>query len=254
MISLGLTSVTFRNLSVEDIIDLAKKTDVRNIEWGGDLHVKNEEEAAYVYNMCESNGIRCCSYGSYYKAGTYGTDYMEHFEKTLKTALKLQCDTIRIWAYNKPSSDVYNDSHEYKAIINEMREIADFAALHNLSVSFEHHQKTLTDDIDSAISLIKNIDKKNVLMYWQAQVKYSFDENKRALSLFKPYIKNLHISNQIQNGYLLLNQMQHQLKEYIEIVKELDVVVLIEFVKDNNLESYYDDIEVLKKIVNEANE
>ncbi|MFA5152494.1 MAG: hypothetical protein WC554_08055, partial [Clostridia bacterium] len=100
----------------------------------------------------------------------------------------------------------------------------------------------------------KNIDKKNVLMYWQAQVKYSFDENKRALSLFKPYIKNLHISNQIQNGYLLLNQMQHQLKEYIEIVKELDVVVLIEFVKDNNLESYYDDIEVLKKIVNEANE
>jgi hypothetical protein len=45
----------------------------------------------------------------------------------------------------------------------KIREIADFAALHNLSVSFEHHQKTLTDDIDSAIFINKKYRKKKCI-------------------------------------------------------------------------------------------
>ncbi len=253
MISLGLTSVTFRNLTVDEIINLVKRTDIDNIEWGGDIHVKDEDDAVYVYNSCRSNGIRCCSYGSYYKAGTYGSDYMAEFEKTAKTALRLHCDTIRIWAYDKSSYDVQRNGPEYQRILEEMQNISEYSEKSGLSISFEHHQKTLTDDTDNALKLIEDIGRKNVYLYWQAQVKLDFEENKKTLNLFKPYLKNIHISNQLQNGYLLLNEMYSQLSEYIDIVKGSDTVALIEFVKDGKIESYEDDIEVLRKIVKKNN-
>ncbi len=253
MISLGLTSVTFRNLTVDEIIDLAKRTDIKNIEWGGDIHVKNEDDAIEAYEKCKSNSIRCCSYGSYYKAGTYGSEYMDKFEKIAKTALKLHCDTIRIWAYDKSSIDVGRNTTEYKSVVKEIQDISEYLEEYDISISFEHHQKTLTDDTGNAIKFIEDIGRNNVFLYWQAQVKLDFKQNMNTLNLFKPYLKNLHISNQIQNGYLLLREMNDQLYQYLETVKELDIIALIEFVKDGKIESYENDIDILRKNVIKAN-
>ncbi|HOD93682.1 MAG TPA: TIM barrel protein [Clostridia bacterium] len=253
MISLGLTSVTFRKLSVEEIINLAKNTGIYNIEWGGDVHVKNEDDASYIYELCIKNNIKCCSFGSYYKAGTYNGEYMDEFIKILNISLKLHCDTIRIWAYDKSSFDIKKDSYEYNTIIEEIRKIADYADSYKMSISFEHHQRTLTDDTDNALMFIKDIGRKNVHMYWQAQVSLSFEENIQTLNRFKPYLKNLHISNQVQNGYLLLYDMKEQLEQYLDIVKNHEIIALIEFVKDNKIESYIEDVDVLKKILANKN-
>lgn len=254
MIRAGLTSVTFRNLKPDEIIELAKATLVTDIEWGGDLHVKDESDAVYVYGLCKKTGINCCSYGSYYKVGTYNDSYMVQFEKTLKTAIKLNCETIRVWCYNKPSDDVERYSDEYNEVISEIRNIAKYSAKYGISISFEHHQKTLTDNHKRAIELINDVDYSNVFMYWQAQVPLTFEENKQALTMFKPYLKNLHISNQIQSGYLLLSEMENQLLEYVNIVKDKDIVALIEFVKGSDKTAYLQDIETLKKVLKKINE
>ena len=41
----GLTSITFRQLTVEQIVELVQQSGLDGIEWGGDVHVKPGEEA-----------------------------------------------------------------------------------------------------------------------------------------------------------------------------------------------------------------
>ena len=69
MSNLGLVSISFRDLSVEQIIDLCKKNGLKSVEWGGDIHVPHgdTERAKRVYELCENNGISVAAYGSYYR-------------------------------------------------------------------------------------------------------------------------------------------------------------------------------------------
>ena len=96
----GLTSISFRSLSCEEIIALAKgKVDA--IEWGSDVHVKPGDPAyaANVAKMTRDAGMLVESYGSYYYADE-GAD----FEALLACAVAMDVKTIRIWA-GKTASD-----------------------------------------------------------------------------------------------------------------------------------------------------
>lgn len=42
---IGLTSITFRKLTCEEIIRLAQESRAECIEWGGDVHVTDEKTA-----------------------------------------------------------------------------------------------------------------------------------------------------------------------------------------------------------------
>ena len=46
MIKPGLVSITFRNLSVQEISGLAAKSGLVGIEWGGDVHVPHGDVGA----------------------------------------------------------------------------------------------------------------------------------------------------------------------------------------------------------------
>ena len=39
MLNIGLTSVTFRNLTPSEIITYCKKNKINRIEWGSDVHI-----------------------------------------------------------------------------------------------------------------------------------------------------------------------------------------------------------------------
>ena len=51
MLKKGLCSVSFRNLSVEEIVSLCQKNNVDFIEWGSDVHVPcfDFDKAKYVF-------------------------------------------------------------------------------------------------------------------------------------------------------------------------------------------------------------
>lgn len=257
MKEIGLNSVTFRQLSVEEIINLVKKVNIKHIEWGTDIHVPNSKRAKEVYALCEKEGILCSSLGSYYRLGTYGKDYEKPFREYLDIAKELKARTIRIWAYNQSSLDVNRDSDFYLEIVNELKDIADIAEKEDISVSFEHHQKTLTDHAHRAIQLIEDSGSKNVFMYWQVQVPLTFEENRKALRLFKPYLKRLHICHQTPTGYLALKDLKEDFSKYfaelddvdMSLDKDHDFVYLIEFVQDAKVEAFIEDIEVLKDLL-----
>ncbi len=86
MLKLGLTSVTFRNKSAEEVVEYCKMCGLSAIEWGSDVHVKpgDLKQAETVRKITENSGITACSYGSYYRLGATGIDEFEDYEKRLK--------------------------------------------------------------------------------------------------------------------------------------------------------------------------
>ena len=70
MYKAGLVSVSFRTLSVEEIIAAAKITNLTHIEWGSDIHAPHFalERLQHISSLCQENGISC-SYGTYFRFG-----------------------------------------------------------------------------------------------------------------------------------------------------------------------------------------
>ena len=62
----GLTSVTFRRVSVEEIVKYCKICELSAIEWGSDVHAKPGDirTAERIRRITEENGITVSSYGS----------------------------------------------------------------------------------------------------------------------------------------------------------------------------------------------
>jgi sugar phosphate isomerase/epimerase len=66
---IGVASVTFRNKTIEQIVEIAENADVSYVEWGADVHVTNREEAQKARALCDEHGITVSSYGSYFRVG-----------------------------------------------------------------------------------------------------------------------------------------------------------------------------------------
>lgn len=97
----GLVSVSFRTLSVKEVLQLCQKARLKAIEWGGDVHVPagEVEMAKKVLAMSLDSGITVVSYGSYYRLG----QSIDEFKKNLETAMELEAPVLRVWAGNKGS-------------------------------------------------------------------------------------------------------------------------------------------------------
>ena len=99
---IGLTSVTFRKLTCEEIIRLAQESGAECIEWGGDVHVTDEKTAQEARRGCEQAGIQTRSYGSYYKIGS---GQLDAFQKLCEITLALGAQIIRVWLGEQGSGE-----------------------------------------------------------------------------------------------------------------------------------------------------
>jgi len=126
-IKTGLCSITFRKLTVPQIISLVQKAGLDAIEWGSDVHVPEGDErtAKNVRERMSDAGLLISSYGSYFRIFDEA-DQEENFSPVLDSALTLGTDTIRIWAGRKGS----NETSEYELcrLAERAVQIADQAA------------------------------------------------------------------------------------------------------------------------------
>lgn len=245
MIKAGLCSITFRSYSVNEIINIMKNTKLEVIEWGGDVHVPhgNIEIAKMVKEKTEENCFRISSYGSYYRIG----EEKEKFIDVIKTAISLGVSMVRIWAGNKESQKV--DLEYLKLFIKESKEILRIARDNNIELSFEYHKGTLTDTLESTKRLCEET---GIKTYWQPYPDRDIKEMINELEILGSYITNIHIFNWDKNWQrkLLIEDMD-KIKKIIEIVRRFEGIhnVLIEFVKDDKLENFYNDTETLTTII-----
>lgn len=255
MIKSGLVSVSFRKLSIDEIINAVKNSGLKGIEWGGDVHVPHGDIlcARDVYNKTIDAGLEVAAYGSYYKAGESEAAGLS-FTAVLSSAVELKAPTIRVWAGNRDSKDA-NETYR-RQVADDLIRIGGLAEKQQISISIEYHVHTLTDCNESAVKLIKETNHNNVMNYWQPPVNITHEECKAGLSAVLHKLTNIHVYNwTFDKGEYIrfpLIEAYSQWEDYIKIAKTTgrNHYAMLEFIKDDNLKQLSRDADTLNKLIN----
>lgn len=243
----GMTSLTLRNYSIEDVIRYVKEAGIDGIEWGvsdGHMPLCDAEKAEAIKALSKENGVEIFSLGSYCYMET-----REECDRTLETAVLLEAPIIRVWA-GKKSPDECDEAY-INTIVENTVYMAEQAAKHGIVIGFEYHHNTLTETVDSAIELVKKADSKNAGLYWQPRGELTAEQNITERNAILPYcVGNMHVQNyNAKDGYQMLGNIEDRLKTYFGDIKNKDYRVMIEFVKDGKPENLFEDAETLTKIL-----
>jgi 3-dehydroshikimate dehydratase len=255
MIHPGLVSVTFRQLSPRQIVDLVVQAGLESIEWGGDLHVPHGDftQAEEVRRMTENAGLQVAAYGSYYRV--WPREPLP-FSEIIKTGQALGAPVIRVWAGKTGSQETHEDSWE--KTVEEARRIAEQAAQAGIAIAFEYHRNTLTDTAASALRLLREIDHPNVHSYWQPPVDLPVEENVQGLRKILPWLWNIHVFAWRPAAgpgdlptRLALSESRQAWRQYIDVVAttQKDHHALIEFVRDDSSAHFLEDAGELLKLL-----
>lgn len=250
MYKTGICSITFRNLSVEEVIKLTSEAGLEGIEWGGDVHVPvgDYDHASKVAGLTEQAGLEVASYGSYYRVGEYENNDVS-FEDVLETAVHLKAPSIRVWAGKQASKKA---TEKYRNDVTaEAKTIAELAKQKNIAINLEYHGNTLTDTKESAASLMKEIDHPNLNLYWQPAVGKSIADRLDSIDELLPWLTHVHVFHWNVTDRLPLTDGKEEWKQYTNRLKKLELnqYVLIEFVKADSKEQFLEDAGVLKELV-----
>ncbi len=246
MFRLGFTSVTFRNLSREEICIAAKENGIEYIEWGGDIHLPPDDENALceVISLQEKYGIKAISYGSYYRIGQ--KDF-KLFEKILSVAEKTGCKRIRLWLGTDSSEKT--DVKLFEALKKETQKLCDMAEEKDMIISFEFHEGTFNDNGKSSVEFLEAVNRDNLATYWQPlRVKTDFDN----LEAVSPHVNGVHVFYWDNLGIRhSLKKGADEWKKYIEHLKDYshNTDYILEFVKGDSLLQFRKDAETLKELL-----
>lgn len=250
MNNIGMTSITFRNLAYNEVIEITKNAGLNGIEWGGDVHVlPGKLDAAYrIGEETRANGLKVLSYGSYFKAGENGQDSLERINQVIQTAKALKTQDIRIWFKQKPGIDY--DLHEYNALISEVKLIAGAAKDNGVILSFEYHGGTYNDSAVNCIKMLNDVGSDSIRTYWQPIHGYAV--NMKEVALLQSCITNVHVYNWIYGEKtirLLLEEGIKEWQDYISILKSGNHNYILEFCKDDDGDNFLKDAKTLKSLI-----
>lgn len=156
MLTPGLVSVTFRQLTVPEIGELALECGLAAVEWGGDVHVPPGDFAAARRAL--DTGLKVAAYGSYYRAGV---SERGDLAAILETAAELDAPFVRVWAGRSGSAECPDRG----PVVEALQHAVEHANAMGTRIALEYHPNTLTDTLDSTMQLLDEVD--GVVSYWQ---------------------------------------------------------------------------------------
>lgn len=240
---LGLCSVTFRKMSAAKVVEIAKKAGVSYIEWGGDIHVTNKEEARIVKSICDNEGIKICSYGSYYRVGCADKS---KWEEICLIANAMNASSVRVWLGDKDSEET--TQAEYNRILEDLKSICSVARKYNLSVCPECHDNTYNNNTDAFLKIKNELKADNFKTYFQSRY-FRFDYDIDRIERTFEFIENVHVS---YRDLVKEQRFKRKDKLYLDrLLKKLlemnfDGVILVEFTKGSKEKHFLNDIKKLK--------
>ncbi len=250
MNKIGLCSVTFRGKSAEEVIEFCKKNGLDCIEWGGDIHALHgdTDTAKRVGEATRNSGLCCDSYGSYFRC-----DSLENFKSVSQAAKALGASVIRVWAGEK-DSEKFSDE-EFNKIVETVSECADYCAKFGQKIAFEYHYGTYCNCPEAVNKLIDAIDKKNVGTYWQPAYwlgdipdSERIEKNLAAIEQLKERLVNVHVYNWRGFERFPLSESENEWELYMAKLPPC-CDCLLEFVKDDEVQNFEEDIKSLKNLV-----
>lgn len=248
MQNIGFTTVTFRKKNRREICEIACKNHIKYIEWGGDVHLPPDDEAALqeVISLQKEFGLTAISYGSYYRLGA--EDYFL-WEQIVNTADKIGAKIIRIWQGDCSSQKVSKE--KMQAMVNETKKLADIADKKGLTVAFEFHKNTNNDNGKSAVAFLQAVNKHNVKTYWQP---FSTSEDTENLKAVLPYLICVHIFEWNENGHRYsLKHGVAKWRVFLKIIENSDAepYFVMEFVKHDSKRQFAKDVKTLRQMLTE---
>lgn len=233
----GLVSVTFRQLTPDEIVSLAVEAGLRAVEWGGDVHVPTGDlgAARAVAARCGGAGIAVEAYGSYHRADG-------GFAPVLETALALGAPRIRVWAGRSGSAE----EDDRAAVVEGLRGAVESAGRAGVEVAVEYHAGTLTDTLASTLRLLEEVP--GLRPYWQPPVGSSLGDALDAVPALAPVA--VHVFSWDDAGARLPLAARAEL--WLPVFAELatlpgDRHVLLEFVRDDDPDAFRADAAVLRE-------
>ncbi|MBC8103982.1 MAG: TIM barrel protein [Cytophagales bacterium] len=249
----GLTSVTFRRHSIEEVIARAAEAGLVGIEWGGDVHVPPGDlvNARRVAAQTRGAGLEVASYGSYYRLGVSPPD---QGDAVLATAAAMGAGVVRVWAGTTGSAETTPEQRD--AILRDARELARRAERLEIRVACEWHGGTLTDTAPSAQTLFAAVGHPHFGAYWQPRNAQPTAERVSDLVALLPHLMGLHVFHWGADGE------KHPLlggkREWVPCLNRVaaagtPMYAHLEFVKDEDPAQMREDAAVLKRWIEQAN-
>lgn len=242
-LKLGLCSVTFRKKTCEEVVETAKKAGISFIEWGGDIHVKNTDDAKKVKKLCDDAEIAISSYGSYFNSALYDE---EKWKEICLIAKEMNAPSIRIWLGKKNSEETSDD--EYLRLLENTKKMCVIAENYGLLVCPECHDNTFNNNTDAFLKIKNDLNQDNFRTYFQSRyfrMEYDLDRIERTYE----HILNVHVSYRDLKREQRFrkkdkNYLDTLLKRFIS--KNFDGIVMIEFVSGDKDKAFFKDTLKLK--------
>ncbi|MFA5688292.1 MAG: sugar phosphate isomerase/epimerase family protein [Kiritimatiellales bacterium] len=256
MIKPGMCSVTFRDRTVEEVIQLTAEAGLAGIEWGGDRHVpiSDIQQAVQIGKLTREAGLTVAGYGSYYSAFDLPDTPPAECEPVVKTAAALGSPSIRIWA---GSLKMKKTKAYFDTVVQQSRRIADVAQAAGIKVGFEFHPGTFTETIEGTVELLDAAMHPNLYVYWQPRHADNLAERRRQIEILKSKgrLLNLHVyhwDNPPEYSRFPLESGEAFWPACFQAADEpgTERFAFIEFVRNDDVGQFRSDAAVLKKWLN----
>lgn len=232
----GLVSISFRQLSVEEILEGAASAGLGCIEWGGDIHVPHGDmgKAREAGRWTREAGLAVTAYGSYFRLGSDRPDNPP-FGKVLDTAVALGAPVIRIWAGTRGSKEA--DEAYWLRVAEEAREAAGLARQAGLRLAYEMHANSLTDSVAAVAALLEAARHPAIGCLWQPSVGGSLESDQECLAAVLARLEHVHVFHWWPDGRRRpLAEGRARWSRYLEALRAADKHpdLLLEFLPDDN--------------------
>lgn len=247
MFKTGVVSVSFRALSVDEVIRYTKEAGLHAIEWGSDVHAPyaDLERINYIAKAQKEAGLYCSSYGTYFKLGQQDTEELRGY---IAAAKILGTDILRLWCGNKNYSDMTEEEREY--IISESKKAAKIAEELGAVLCMECHNNSFTDSLDGALCLMKSVNSTAFRMFWQPAINRSVEDNVEYAKAIAKYTYNVHV-------YYYEGGVKHPLADGADSWRKYlacfsgNENLLLEFMPDNSPDSLMAEAKTLNMLASE---
>jgi len=234
MYKAGLVSVTYRQLSHREVIDLAADAGLHDIEWGSDVHAptNDTERLSDITAYSRERGIQCCSYGTYFRLGLHPLSELASY---VAAARLLGTNVLRIWAGNKNYTDMTDA--ERASLITEARRAATLAEQEGVVLCLEWHAQTMTNCLEGALALMEQVNSPALRLYWQPSQYRTFEENLAEARRVSPYVVNLHVFQwELSSGRVVRHPLADGREVWEQYLACFDGTqhALLEFVPDDD--------------------
>lgn len=251
----GLVSISFRKLTIEQIVALVAEAQLEGIEWGGDVHVPpgRFSEARRARALTEEAGLAVSAYGSYYRfddCNSESHDEGPEVEAVLDTAEALGTQNIRVWVGRAGSAAASSDW--WRTVVDRSKSMGTLAEKRGMKIGFEFHDNTLTDTNESTVRLLDEIDHPAVKTFWQTHLCVGHAYRLEGLKSLIGQVSSVHCNYFAEDGWPHMHALSEGEDEWMDYLQVLagsgqQHWISIEHVKDNAIEQFREDAEVLKE-------